>query len=872
MTEAAFNTFLAGELSPKHKGRLDLPQYQQGCATVENAIIEPSGGSSRRPGFEHIASAHSHSYASRLVPFVKGSDRYMLEFNQSQMRAFKSGALVAGSTTATPWTSAQRRDLVFAPRGQAIFHPSFDPRELVCNSDTSWTLTAFASRYGPFLDANKDETLTLAPSATSGTGKTLTASSALFDADHVGALFELTQPVNEVSLVGQFDNSTSPAFTQNATSSPVTIKGRYDVAIQWKGWGTLKLQRSDDGGSTWKTVKTWDTPVDDKTAVFTDAGEEVEDDIQYRFYIDWAAFGDPDGLYDNSLIKWIQWGLVPPFCQYSIKAKNTTQVGVCRVTAVNSATQAVVSILNTFGSTSATAVWREGAWSTYRGYPACGTIHESRVYAASTDYQPTAVWAGRPFLRRADARVFYDGTDVTADDAFTRIVDIKDCNVIRWLEGLWVMLAGADGNIIKGVGPTQDSPMTPVNATFVKQSGMGSHTTQPIDVAGATAYAGRDGKSVYELEYTDDKKVYEPEPLTELQEHILGSGIVEWAFQQQPYPILWCVTGDGELVGLTRRRATRTRPEVLAWHRHPVGGDGLVESVGILPGDTEDEVWISVARTINGSTYRSIERMKPFGTYSDGDSQRDCFYVDGGTMWDGGAAVDITDISVDPTTHRVTVTASGMTDAWTVRIAEVVGMTDVNGHVYTVADATATEFTLKTRDGSAYINGSAFGAYTSGGTVERVANSVSSLAHLAACQNCAVLLDGQPATGTVTSAGVYTVGTGKDRYYANTIIIGHDVEWTLEPMPYYSASPKHRITNVDLFLYLSAGGKLGSSADNAQDIDYQGVGRIVGADVALVSGMKSVPPSGAWGDEATVYLTGNGPLPFSIAAVKYTME
>ena len=42
--------FRAGELSPKLFGRIDLQKYSEGCETLENMLVFPSGGITRRPG------------------------------------------------------------------------------------------------------------------------------------------------------------------------------------------------------------------------------------------------------------------------------------------------------------------------------------------------------------------------------------------------------------------------------------------------------------------------------------------------------------------------------------------------------------------------------------------------------------------------------------------------------------------------------------------------------------------------------------------------------------------------------------------------------------------------------------------------------
>ena len=51
------------------------------------------------------------------------------------------------------------------------------------------------------------------------------------------------------------------------------------------------------------------------------------------------------------------------------------------------------------------------------------------------------------------------------------------------------------------------------------------------------------------------------------------------------------------------------------WHRHPLGGNGVVESVAVIPhpdGDRE-EVWLSVKRTVDGAEVRHIEYQDDSG-------------------------------------------------------------------------------------------------------------------------------------------------------------------------------------------------------------------------------------------------------------------
>ena len=61
-------SFAAGELSPLLHARVDLAQYANGAACLNNFIILPQGGLSKRPGTVPLG---GKTYSSvRLVPFV----------------------------------------------------------------------------------------------------------------------------------------------------------------------------------------------------------------------------------------------------------------------------------------------------------------------------------------------------------------------------------------------------------------------------------------------------------------------------------------------------------------------------------------------------------------------------------------------------------------------------------------------------------------------------------------------------------------------------------------------------------------------------------------------------------------------------------
>lgn len=66
--------------------------------------------------------------------------------------------------------------------------------------------------------------------------------------------------------------------------------------------------------------------------------------------------------------------------------------------------------------------------------------------------------------------------------------------------------------------------------------------------------------------------------------------------------------------------------------KNATNSNGLAaNSVAVIPGDGEDEVWVSVGRVINGSLVRTIERIKPRDWGSD---MEDMFFIDSGLTYD----------------------------------------------------------------------------------------------------------------------------------------------------------------------------------------------------------------------------------------------
>jgi len=176
-------SFSAGEFGPLTKGRVDADVYKQGLDLCQNYLPLIQGGLTRRPGTSFVEDVKTASEKTRLVSFeFSTTQAYILEFGNLYVRFYKDHAQITSGgpavEIATPWTTAQIFDLKFAQSADVLYvvHPLQVPRKITRTSDIDWTITSISFTDGPYLLTNFTTT-TLTPSAATGNGVTLTASS-----------------------------------------------------------------------------------------------------------------------------------------------------------------------------------------------------------------------------------------------------------------------------------------------------------------------------------------------------------------------------------------------------------------------------------------------------------------------------------------------------------------------------------------------------------------------------------------------------------------------------------------------------------------------------------------------------------------------
>ena len=281
------------------------------------------------------------------------------------------------------------------------------------------------------------------------------------------------------------------------------------------------------------------------------------------------------------------------------------------------------------------------------GFVAGMPITISGYTASEGTYTIATVLAGTITLIAADVlpaetagkKITLTGGAAADDDAITLTLLARKVNDIQWLSSGRRLLVGTGGEEWWAAGPSDTEPITPSDHVARKDSAWGSERIMPVNIGDVVFYVQRGGKTVRELIYDYQKDKYISSDLNVLSEHLTKDyKVTAMAYQQNPYQVLWCVRSDGTVLALTYLK----EHDVFGWSKHTFGGDGVVESVAVIPGNPEDEVWFVIKRTVDSSVVRYVERLTDFNFGTDID---DAFFVDCGLSYNGTAATAISGLS-----------------------------------------------------------------------------------------------------------------------------------------------------------------------------------------------------------------------------------
>jgi len=579
-TNALVNNFTGGEISPLLWSRTDLEKYSSSCRVMENLIPLQYGGVRRRPGT--IAVAYAKTENSRLLPFrYSVTTNFLLEIGYSAgaayVRFFSNHAqIMSGGSPyeiSAPYGSIEEiRTIQYRQINDIMYLvcPTKPVYKLSRLSDTSWTLAEVAWDWPAMRDENITSTTLTLSAETVGTGRTLTASSALFDPAMVGGYFQISHLRNASSVeiaVG--------ITTGIAESLTVPVKGPWSVVTTERWCGELQVQRSYDGGSTWEVTRRFRSAADRNVNA---TGVEERECLMKLYFV---SAGDPYGVG--------VWAGTPPTDYVKAKAKLECESafvdGLVKVTGYTSTTAVTVSVLVACASVSATKVWREGAWSKYRGFPRAIGFFEQSLVLGGNESQPNHLWKSKT----GDFENFYP--DESTDDASTTYQAASaEQSPINWVDGRHRLLVGA-ANQELAFFSSNDEPLSPTNVSVRTQSNYGSLHKQAVPINDVLIFIERASNHFRELSYDVVQDSYVAPDISLLAEHLFSKvTIQDVAVARMPEPVVLVTTSDGVMRVLVYNR----EQNVTAWSRWTVKSHHSFKSVASIYGDTTDEVWALV--------------------------------------------------------------------------------------------------------------------------------------------------------------------------------------------------------------------------------------------------------------------------------------
>ena len=261
-------------------------------------------------------------------------------------------------------------------------------------------------------------------------------------------------------------------------------------------------------------------------------------------------------------------------------------------------------------------------------YPGAVTYFEQRRCFAGTINKPQNLWLTRS---GTESNLTYSIPTRDSDSISFRVA-ARQANTVRHLVPLSNLLALTSSAEWRVTSVNTDA-LTPSSISVKPQSYIGAGDAQPVVVNNNVIYAAARGGHAREMAYNWQAGGYLTGDLSLRAPHLFaGLDIVDIAFQKSPHPVVWMVSSNGILLGLTYV----PEQSVGAWHWHDT--DGLFESICVVAEGTEDVLYAVVRRTIGGVQKRYVERMRTRAV----TTQNASFFVDSGLTYSGSPATTIT--------------------------------------------------------------------------------------------------------------------------------------------------------------------------------------------------------------------------------------
>lgn len=546
-------SFSGGELSPMLHGRTDLAKYAVGLRRCRDFFISRHGAAVSRPGMQFLGEVGTLLPLNphvRLIPFIFSDDTsYVLEFRESSILA---GGVLTSSVGLRIWSNGELVESGGSPINLSVSAFTFGALPQVKHAQSGNVMVLTHPGYTPQVltrVAHDDWTI-----------EDLTFDIRPF----FGREAEARTPLPTA-------DATHPAVPWNyvVTALGVTEKGEV-----FESAPVAVVQDDSDTSLPSELVIYPDLPFHlDFTHTLHANPADMQTFLGYNIYRGRSGvFGYAGTTVGQSVpSEWTDNGQEPDYTRPPPQGRNPFDVldaaGTTVVRTEEPATVAYFEGRRVFGGT-------EERWD--------------RLFASATNSYGN----------------FDEQLVATADGPVEFELAARRREEIRALLGLDRLLIFTQSSVW-AAGGAGGAPLAPTDLIEARvQQEVGSAWVDPLVVGNSVLFVRAKGTGVRDLAYDERRRAYAGGDLSIIAQHLFeGHTITEWAYQEDPWGVVWAVRDDGALLSLTYDPAY----EVWAWALHET--DGVVESVCVVPEETEDVVYLAVRRTVGGTDYRYVERF-----------------------------------------------------------------------------------------------------------------------------------------------------------------------------------------------------------------------------------------------------------------------
>jgi hypothetical protein len=502
-----------------------------------------------------------------------------------------------------------------------LTHPNYPPMELRRLGATTWSFIPIV--FGQTLAAPTGVAVTASPGYQAQVASISTASPALFTtvASHT---------------LNRGDGIYIKGLTVTIGGSPVVLDGFYLVSdVPIDGSGNLipnQLYVMDYNGNLLDSTG-WDSPyffgatiqfgskifnINTSYAVTAIASNGVE---QSSISVEVSVINNLDVSGSFNTITWLS---VPGAFRYYIYKKLNGLYGYIGQTPAGTLS---FDDNNIAADMSITPPIFDPVFGSADNYPGAVSYYQQRRCFGGTTNQPQNFWMTKS---GTESDMSYS-LPVQDTDRVAIGIAVREMSTIEHIVPL-LQLILLTSSAEMSVSPLNTDVITPSTIDPRPQSYIGASNVQPTIVNNSLIYCAARGGHVREMGYQWQIGGYLTGDISLRAAHLFDNlTIVDQAFMKCPWQVVWFVSSNGTLLGLSYI------PEqaIGAWHHHVT--DGAFESIACVAEGAEDRLYAVVNRTVNGATVRYIERMRPrnYGFTKTDPALQNAFFVDAGATFDG---------------------------------------------------------------------------------------------------------------------------------------------------------------------------------------------------------------------------------------------